>query len=248
MAKPCFLTIQVRDQVRPFNFFAAYIKHAASKSQEHCTCSELTMEDHNNDDDAISSSEVSRLRWHVFLSFRGEDTRYPFINNLYTSLHNKGIRAFRDDDGLRRGDEIAPTLLDAIEESAASIVIISQNYADSRWCLEELSKICECKRLILPVFYQVDPSDVRKQRGPFFGKHFREHEEKGIEKEKVMKWRKAMETAGGKAGFVFKDKDIDRYVCVYLYVYCIFFTIMCFFTFVFMICVLLKRYSLRNLW
>ncbi|XP_050276918.1 disease resistance protein RPV1-like [Quercus robur] len=167
------------------------------------------MEDHNNEDDAISSYEVSRLRWHVFLSFRGEDTRYPFINNLYTSLHNKGIRAFRDDDGLRRGDEIAPTLLDAIEESAASIVIISQNYADSRWCLEELSKICECKRLILPVFYQVDPSDVRKQRGPFFGKHFREHEEKGIEKEKVMKWRKAMETAGGKAGFVFKDKDID---------------------------------------
>ncbi|KAL0004040.1 hypothetical protein SO802_011601 [Lithocarpus litseifolius] len=167
------------------------------------------MEDHNNEDDAISSSEVSRLRWHVFLSFRGEDTRYPFINNLYTSLHNKGIRAFRDDDGLRRGDEIAPTLLDAIEESAASIVIISQNYASSRWCLEELSKICECKRLILPVFYQVDPSDVRKQRGPFFGKHFREHEEKGIEKEKVMKWRKAMETAGGKAGFVFKDKDID---------------------------------------
>ena len=206
------------------------------------------MEDHSNEDDAISNSEVSRLRWHVFLSFRGEDTRYPFINNLYTSLHNKGIRAFRDDDGLRRGDEIAPTLLDAIEESAASIVIISQNYADSRWCLEELSKICECKRLILPVFYQVDPSDVRKQRGPFFGKHFREHEEKGIEKEKVMKWRKAMETAGGKAGFVFKDKDIDRYVCVYLYVYCIFFTIMCFFTFVFMICVLLKRYSLRNLW
>ncbi|KAF3973233.1 hypothetical protein CMV_003341 [Castanea mollissima] len=165
------------------------------------------MEDHN--DDATSSSEASRLRWHVFLSFRGEDTLYPFINNLYTSLHNKGIRAFRDDDGLRRGDENAPTLLDAIEESAASIVIISQNYASSRWCLEELSKICECNRLILPVFYLVDPSDVRKQRGPFFGKHFREHEEKGIEKEKVTKWREAMETAGGKAGFVFKDKDKD---------------------------------------
>ena len=178
------------------------------------------MEDHNNEDDAISSSEVSRLRWHVFLSFRGEDTRFPFINNLYTSLHNKGIRAFHHDDGLRRGDEIAPTLLDAIEESAASIVIISQNYASSSWFLEELSKICECKRLILPVFYQVDPSDVRKQRGPFFGKHFREHEEKGIEKEKVMKWRKAMETAGGKFGFVFKDKDTDRYVCLYV---CIFF-------------------------
>ena len=138
------------------------------------------MANHNVADEAISSFEVSRLRWHVFLSFRGEDTRYPFIDKLYTSLHNKGIRAFR-------GDDIAPTLLDAIEESAASIVVISQNYVSSRWCLEELSKICECKRLILPVFYQVDPSDVRKQGGPFFGKHFREHEEKVIEKEKVKK-------------------------------------------------------------
>ena len=178
------------------------------------------MADHNVDDEATSSSEVSRLRWHVFLSFRGEDTRYPFIDKLYTSLHNKGIRAFRDDDGLGRGDDIAPTLLDAIEESAASIVVISQKYASSRWCLEELSKICECKRLVLPVFYQVDPSDVRKQGGPF-EKHFREHEKKEIEKKieegKVKKWREAMKTAGGKAGYVFQDKDKDRY-CVNMYV------------------------------
>uniref|UniRef100_A0A7N2LAB9 TIR domain-containing protein n=1 Tax=Quercus lobata TaxID=97700 RepID=A0A7N2LAB9_QUELO len=169
------------------------------------------MEDHN--DNAISSSEASRPPWHVFLSFRGEDTCYPFINNLYTSLHNKGIRAFRDDNGLCRGDEIAQTLLDAIEESVASIVFISQNYVPSRWCLEELSKKCECKRLTLLGFYQVDPSDFRKQRGPFFGKHFREHEEKviekKIEKEKVKKWREAMETAGGKVGYIFQDRDKD---------------------------------------
>ena len=90
--------------------------------------------------------------------------------------------------------------------------------------LEELSKICECKRLILPVFYQVDPSDVRKQGGPFFGKHFREHEEKVIEKKieegKVKKWREAMKTAGGKAGYVSKTKTgtycVNTYVCLIL--------------------------------
>ena len=179
------------------------------------------MADHNDADEAISSSKVSRLRWHVFLSFRGEDTGYPFIDKLYTSLHNEGIRAFRGDDGLGRGDDIAPTLLDAIEESAASIVVISQNYLSSRWCLEELSKICECKRLILPVFYLVDLSDVRNQGGPFFKKHFREHEEKVIEKkieeEKVKKWREAMKTAAGKDGYVLRDTDKYRY-CVNMYV------------------------------
>ena len=46
-----------------------------------------------------------------------------------------------------------------------------------------------------------------------------EHEEKVIEKEKVKKWREAMKTAGGKAGYVFQDKDrycVNTYVCLIL--------------------------------
>ena len=163
----------------PLNFLYHKIKFA-SKSQEHYS---LNQQKHGRSQRQRHFQFRSfEARWHVFLSFRGKDTCYRFINNLYTSFHNKGIRAFRDDNGLRRGDEIAQTLLDAIEESVASIVIISQNYVPSRWCLQELSKICECKRLTLLVFHQVDPSDFRKQRGPFFGKHFMEHEEKVIEK------------------------------------------------------------------
>jgi hypothetical protein len=161
----------------------------------------------NDDDDAVSIPSTPgafRLEWDVFLSFRGEDTRKTITNNLYNSLQNHGIRVFRDDEGLRRGEEIAPSLLEAIDDSAASIVIISQNYASSRWCLEELSKICDCRRLILPVFYYVDPSDVRKQRGPF-EEHFRNHEER-FGKDTVTKWRKAMEKAGGISGWVFKHR------------------------------------------
>lgn len=160
------------------------------------------------DNDAVSESSTPgafRLRWDVFLSFRGEDTRHTFTSNLYNSLESHGVRVFRDDDGLRRGDVIAPSLLEAIEDSAASIVIISPNYASSRWCLEELSKICDCRRLILPVFYYVDPSDVRKQRGPF-EEHFRNHEER-FGKDTVTKWRKAMEKAGGISGWVFKHSE-----------------------------------------
>ncbi|KAM3706568.1 hypothetical protein ACJW31_03G159800 [Castanea mollissima] len=161
------------------------------------------------DDDAAynipSTPGAFRLQWDVFLSFRGEDTRHTFTSNLYSSLHNHGVRVFRDDDGLRRGDEIASSLLEAIEDSAASIVIISPNYASSKWCLEELSKICDCRRLILPVFYRVDPSDVRRQKGPF-EEHFRKHEERFGE-DKVLKWRKAMETVGGRAGWVFTNRQ-----------------------------------------
>jgi len=50
------------------------------------------------------------------------------------------------DDKLRSGEEISPSLLKAIEESAISIIVLSKNYASSQWCLDELMKILECRK------------------------------------------------------------------------------------------------------
>lgn len=147
-----------------------------------------------------------RLRWDVFLSFRGEDTRHGITHTLYCSLVGEGLRVFRDDDALRRGDEIAPSLMEAIEDSAAFVVILSENYASSHWCLEELARICELnsrsrsRRLVLPVFYGVDPSHVRKQEGRF-KEDFFSHENRFGEKQ-AYRWREAMAKVGSLAGFV----------------------------------------------
>ncbi|XP_058756847.1 disease resistance protein RPV1-like [Vicia villosa] len=107
----------------------------------------------------------------VFLSFRGEDTRSSFTSHLYASLQNAGIDVFKDDHSLQRGDTISSSLIQAIEGSRISIIVFSINYAGSRWCLLELVKIMECHRttgqIVLPVFYGVDPSEVRHQRGEF---------------------------------------------------------------------------------
>lgn len=117
----------------------------------------------------------AKRMYEVFLSFRGEDTRASFTSHLHASLLNAGITVFRDDDSLRRGDHISTALLQAIEESQISIVVFSRNYADSRSCMEELKKIMECRstigQVVLPVFYDVDPSEVRRQKGEF-GKAF----------------------------------------------------------------------------
>lgn len=75
------------------------------------------------------------------------------------------------DGRLERGDEISCTLLRAIEQSKLSVIILSENYASSKWCLDELVHILQCKemngQIVLPVFYHVSPSDVRKQRGRY---------------------------------------------------------------------------------
>jgi len=82
------------------------------------------------------------------------------------------------DEHLEKGDEISPALIKAIEDSHASIVVFSENYASSKWCLGELVKIMECKKdrgqIVIPVFYNIDPSHVRKQTGSYeqaFAKH-----------------------------------------------------------------------------
>lgn len=109
-----------------------------------------------------SNSHSPRTRWDVFLSFRGIDTRYTFTDHLYTALHRTGIRTFRDDPELRSGEVISDTLLQVIQESKTYIVVFSNNYASSFWCLDELVEILNCyktmQRLVIPVFYNITPS------------------------------------------------------------------------------------------
>ena len=152
-----------------------------------------------------SSSSAHPWKYDVFLSFRGEDTRRSFTDHLHKALCRYGINAFID-DRLRRGEKISSELLQAIEESRFSIVIFSQHYASSSWCLEELTKILECVELrghkALPVFYNVDPSDVRNQRGSY-GEAFAKHEQEVYKDklEKVLKWRNALTVASGFSGW-----------------------------------------------
>ncbi|XP_021822539.1 TMV resistance protein N-like [Prunus avium] len=128
-----------------------------------------------------SSSYTCRYcRHHVFLSFRGQDTRKTFTDHLYTALVNAGFRTFRDDDEVQRGEGIKPELQKAIKHSRTSVIVFSKDYASSTWCLEELVMILERKRIsadhvVLPVFYDVDPSDVRKQTGSL-AKAFARHQ------------------------------------------------------------------------
>ncbi|XP_042487235.1 disease resistance protein RPV1-like [Macadamia integrifolia] len=148
----------------------------------------------------MEESQEEFFLWDVFLSFRRADTRHNFTDTLYKELVRNNIRTFLDDEGLEGGDDdLAPILSAAIKESASYIAVISENYASSTWRLEELAQILETKRRLLPVFYKVVPSDVRRQKGPFED-DFLCHERRYGE-EKVRRWRKAMEEAGDKKGW-----------------------------------------------
>lgn len=150
------------------------------------------------------------MNYHVFLSFRGEDTRKNFTDHLYAELKRKGIRAFRDEEEIRRGEAISEELKRAIEESLFAIVVFSRNYASSSWCLDELQKIVESKKdtrqSVFPVFYDVDPSHLRRQIGNI-GAAFEKHEERFAENiEKVEEWREVLAHVAGLSGWDIRNK------------------------------------------
>ncbi|MED6154891.1 hypothetical protein PIB30_000393 [Stylosanthes scabra] len=144
---------------------------------------------------ALHGGGSSKWKYHVFLSFRGEDTRLGFTDHLYTALQKRSIDTFRDNEELRKGEFISKQLVHAIEDSLCAVVVLSPNYANSGWCLDELKQIVETKGssgMLVPVFYDVHASDVRYQKGKF-EEAFRKHEERYKEnRDKVQQWRNAL--------------------------------------------------------
>ncbi|KAM5552791.1 hypothetical protein ABKV19_025150 [Rosa sericea] len=158
-----------------------------------------------------STDHQNHYTCQVFLSFRGEDTRSNFTDHLYTALFDRGIQTFRDADKLRRGEEISVALLKAIEESRVSIIVFSQNYASSRWCLDELVKILDCRKSkgqeVIPVFYKVDPSHVRHQTGAFADAIATLDQCKY--KDRVGKWREALSDAANLSGWTYEEDQSE---------------------------------------
>ncbi|XP_043687926.1 disease resistance protein RPV1-like [Telopea speciosissima] len=158
-----------------------------------------------------SSSSDSSSTYDVFLSFYGEDVRYNFCDHLYHALVNDGIITFRDEDELRKGKEIGPELVDAIQKSRISIPIFSKNYASSRWCLNEVAEIYECSRRkdqrVMPIFYKVEPRNVRHQNEKY-AKAFEQHQMRFSETT-IQKWRNALKEIGELKGWHLKKDTYE---------------------------------------
>ena len=156
-----------------------------------------------------SSSSTRHWSYDIFLSFRGEDTRYGFTGHLYTALCDNGLITFIDNN-LQRGEEISIELLKAIEMSMISIVVFSENYASSTWCLDELVKILECRntgriRKVYLIFYKVNRSEIRKHEGKF-GMALDNHEKKfKDDMEKVTRWRETLTQVANLSGHEYKN-------------------------------------------
>ena len=169
-----------------------------------------------------SSCLSNNFSYDVFISFRGTDTRHNFTGNLYKALCDKGIRTFIDDKELQRGDEITSSLHKKIEDSRISVIVFSENYATSSFCLDELVHIFHCSkemgRLVLPVFYGVEPSHVRYLNNSY-GEALAEFEERFENNkenmERLQKWKIALNQAANLSGYHYSPPEYPHFTSIF---------------------------------
>ncbi|CAN1264434.1 Disease resistance protein L6 [Linum perenne] len=159
---------------------------------------------------STSSNSALPVEYEVFLSFRGPDVRANFADVLYKFLDRFKIRTFLDNEELPKGETIAPSLEKAIKESKVYVPILSQDYASSKWCLQELALMVKCckqgdDRIILPIFYMMEPRDVRHQEGSY-KKAFQLHSKK-YDAETIKEWKEALKEVGEMKGWSVKESD-----------------------------------------
>ncbi|XP_039169514.1 toll/interleukin-1 receptor-like protein [Eucalyptus grandis] len=152
---------------------------------------------------------LSVAEFEVFLSFRGPDTRLNFTDCLYHSLVGAGIRVFKDNEEIRKGKKIAGKLLHAIESSKIYLPIFSRTYTSSKWCLRELTYILECSskandKVILPIFYDVNPDDVKLKTRLYLDVLKKHEKEFGLDE--IRQWKEALTEVARIKGWGMKDK------------------------------------------
>ena len=119
------------------------------------------------------------------------------------------------DDELPRGEEISDEVIKAIEMSRVLVIVFSKNYAESKWCLDELAKFVECMEndqrvLLYPIFYNIDPSEVRDQKGNF-GLALAKHEENFKNNmDKVQRWRESLSKAANATRWHYKKGYVSN--------------------------------------
>ncbi|CAI9269416.1 unnamed protein product [Lactuca saligna] len=171
-------------------------------------------------------SSIDRHRYDIFLSFRGLDTRLNFTNYLYEALIEANINTFLvDEEEIETGEDLKPELETAIKASRGSIIVLSENYATSTWCLDELELILEQRmtsnHIVIPIFYCVEPTHVRKHKGSFgdaMAKHKRTMEaETDVNKrsqwaQKMDRWNKALTEVANLKGIDVKGRFETKFI------------------------------------
>lgn len=166
---------------------------------------------------SASSSASKRTQkpcYDVFINHRGPDVKHTLASVLYGILTGMSLSVFLDSQELEYGDILPQTIEAAMATALLHIAIFSKGYADSPWCLAELTFMLNTGAKIIPIFYHVDPSDLRwvDQGKGMYAQAFKDHERKGrYSKKQLQEWKAALHNISFYSGQIINsNKDEMR--------------------------------------
>jgi len=126
---------------------------------------------------------------------------------LYEALERVGLHPFLDCKSIAKGQESWKCIDHAIQTTPLALVIFSESFAQSQWCLKELhAMLARPSMMVLPIFYNVQPWEVSfPEKGQLvagFKKLIERHDKTLIEE-----WRADLEQASDINGWVHKAGD-----------------------------------------
>ncbi|GLJ36537.1 hypothetical protein SUGI_0734110 [Cryptomeria japonica] len=140
-----------------------------------------------------SITHEKMLPYDVFINHYGPDLKHTLSAALHNTATVMGLRVFLDSLELELGDLLPREIEEVMRSVSFHIVIFSQNYAQSSWCLAELSFMLKIGVQIVPVFYYVKPDDVRCAKGVYTDA-FVQHKKKGrYSSETLQEWKDALD-------------------------------------------------------
>ena len=113
----------------------------------------------------VSSGKSINNEYDVFISHANKD-KLNFIDELYNSLYNLGIKIFYDKKSLEWGDKWKNRILDGVKQSEFAIIVISENFFDREWTEKELNEFLSRQnqngqKIILPVIHNITMEQLR---------------------------------------------------------------------------------------
>ncbi|XP_057825182.1 TMV resistance protein N isoform X2 [Cryptomeria japonica] len=154
-----------------------------------------------------STMPEGKLPYDIFINHRGPDAKKTLATDLYNTLNGMGLRVFLDSQELELGDFLPTEIEEVMRRASLHIAILSPRYAQSPWCLAELSFMLKTRTPIVPIFYHIEPADVRHAKG-VYAEAFSEHQKKGrYTSEKLQDWKNALNNVSYNVGGIIHNED-----------------------------------------
>lgn len=104
---------------------------------------------------------ITRRPCDVFINHRGTDTKRTIAGLLHDHLSRLRLNPFLDSKNMKPGDRLFDKIDTAIKHCKLGVAVFSPRYCESYFCLHELALIMESSKKVIPIFYDVKPSQLQ---------------------------------------------------------------------------------------